>query len=522
MLISLLCRTLINSYIMKKQWGTMFKKILVANRGEIALRVMRSAREMGIATVAVFSDSDRLSPHVFFADEAYPLNGLTSAETYLDAGKILAIAQESGTDAIHPGYGFLSENVAFSERVTASGITFIGPDPYAIRVMGDKTAARQAVAKFKVPIVPGLQEPISDVEKAVESAAGIGFPLLVKAAGGGGGKGMHIVNEVSELRSAILKAQREAASAFGDDRVYLERYIASPHHIEIQILADNYGRVIHLNERECSVQRRYQKIIEETPSPLITPEMRFAMGEAAVQAARSCHYSGAGTIEFLADEQGHFYFLEMNTRLQVEHPVTEMVTGIDLVKEQIRIAAAEKLRYEQADIYSRGHSIEARIYAEDGAHHFIPSTGTIHTLSIPNGPGIRFDGAIQTNSEVMPYFDPMLGKLVVWAEDREAALRRMDRALLEFRIIGIDTSIPFCRSVINHPDFIKGKYTTHFIQDHLDELLVWMNDDSEDMGEFAAIAASVIDSKNKESIQPRIISAPQSLSGWTLLGRRDR
>ncbi|HDR03705.1 MAG TPA: acetyl-CoA carboxylase biotin carboxylase subunit [Candidatus Marinimicrobia bacterium] len=495
----------------------MIKKLLIANRGEIAVRVIRSAREMGIAIVAVFSEPDRLSPHVLMADEAFALPGKSSQETYLDLGKILKIAKKSGADAIHPGYGFLSENADFVKAVKEAGIIFVGPAPEAIEIMGDKTAARQTVSRYDVPLIPGLKKPITEIAQAIKSAGQIGYPILVKAAGGGGGKGMHLVREANGLEQAVRQAQREAKSAFGDDRVYLEKYVDNPHHIEIQILADKYGHIIHLNERECSIQRRYQKIIEETPSPLLTPEMRKRMGEAAVLVARSCQYEGAGTVEFLADELGHFYFLEMNTRLQVEHPVTEMVSGIDLVKMQLLIAAGERLPLNQEDIQPRGHAIEARIYAEDPGNDFAPCTGIIEELWIPDGPGIRFDGGIRQKLAVSPYYDPMLGKLIAWDADRKSAIARLDRALSEFLIAGIDTSIPFCRAVLRHREFQEGRYDTQFLEKHLDSLLA--KPDNRNSQNIAAIAASVIETKSRHFLNAIDRPKQRNNSKWRRSGR---
>ncbi|MEA3287476.1 MAG: acetyl-CoA carboxylase biotin carboxylase subunit [Candidatus Marinimicrobia bacterium] len=448
----------------------MFKKILVANRGEIALRVMRTCREMGIETVAVFSEADRTAPHVLFADEAYLIGPAPSNESYLRYDKILEVARLSGTDAIHPGYGFLSENTDFAQQVADAGIVFIGPPAEAIKTMGDKTMARQSMLRTDVPVVPGTEEAISNVEEALTIALEIGFPVLIKAAGGGGGKGMRIVESAETFNDAVAQAQRESQSAFGDDRVYIEKYLEEPHHIEFQILADQHGNIIHLNERECSIQRRYQKVIEESPSPFINAEIRKRMGQAAVATARSCNYVGAGTVEFLVDKHKHFYFLEMNTRLQVEHPITEMITGIDLVAEQIRIADGQELSLKQAKVTISGHAVECRIYAEDAAQDFTPSTGKIIMLQIPDGPGTRFDGAIRQDMEITPYYDPLLGKLACWAEDREAALNRCERALREFYIGGIETTIQFCRSVVRHPVFREGPYDTHFYSTYRSEL----------------------------------------------------
>ena len=448
----------------------MFKKILIANRGEIALRIMRTCREMGIEVVAVFSEADRTAPHVLFADEAYYIGPAPSIESYLNYGKILEVAKASGAEAIHPGYGFLSENTDFAKEVSEAGMVFIGPSASAIKIMGDKTMARQTMLKTNVPVVPGTEEPIADIAKALGVAEKIGFPVLIKAAGGGGGKGMRIVNSASEFEDAVGKAERESQSAFGDGRVYVEKYLEEPHHIEFQVLADTLGNTIHLNERECSIQRRYQKVIEESPSPFIDDELRSKMGQAAVETAESCKYVGAGTVEFLVDKHRNFYFLEMNTRLQVEHPVTEMVTGIDLVAEQIRIASGQPLSMKQTDIRSTGHAIECRIYAEDASNDFAPSIGEIVMLQIPDGAGTRFDGAIRQGMKITPYYDPMLGKLICWATDREAALNRSERALREFYIGGIETTIQFCRSVVKHPVFRQGTYDTHFYTNFREEL----------------------------------------------------
>ncbi|MCF7827057.1 MAG: acetyl-CoA carboxylase biotin carboxylase subunit [Candidatus Marinimicrobia bacterium] len=459
----------------------MFKKILIANRGEIALRVMRSCREMGIEVVAVFSEADRTAPHVLFADEAYLIGPAPSSESYLNHEKILTVAKASGAEAIHPGYGFLSENTDFARKVTESGMIFIGPPAAAINTMGDKTIARQSMLKTKVPVVPGTEEPIANIAEALAVAVKIGFPVLIKAAGGGGGKGMRIVHAAKEFESAVGKAQRESQSAFGDGRVYIEKYLEEPHHIEFQILADTHGNTIHLNERECSIQRRYQKVIEESPSPFIDEELRLKMGLAAVETAENCNYVGAGTVEFLVDKYKNFYFLEMNTRLQVEHPVTEMVTGIDLVAEQIRIASGQPLSFKQQDIKVTGHAVECRIYAEDAAQDFTPSTGEIVMLQIPDGAGTRFDGAIRQGMEITPYYDPLLGKLICWAKDRESALNRCERALREFYIGGIETTIQFCRSVIKHEVFRKGSYDTHFYAHFKEELHAELSASSEEV-----------------------------------------
>ncbi|NQV30509.1 MAG: acetyl-CoA carboxylase biotin carboxylase subunit [Candidatus Marinimicrobia bacterium] len=475
----------------------MFKKILIANRGEIALRVMRSCREMGIEVVAIYSDADRTAPHVLFADEAYHIGAAPSSESYLKYENILRVARECQAEAIHPGYGFLSENTEFARQVADAGIIFIGPPAQAIKTMGDKTMARQSMLKTNVPVVPGTEEPIIDLDEALEIAKNIGFPVLIKAAGGGGGKGMRIVESAETFMDSVGKAQRESHSAFGDGRVYIEKYLEEPHHIEFQILADTHGNIIHLNERECSIQRRYQKVIEESPSPFIHADLRKQMGLAAVETARSCNYVGAGTVEFLVDKHKHFYFLEMNTRLQVEHPVTEMVTGYDLVAEQIRIAYGMPLSMEQKDVQTSGHAIECRIYAEDAIQDFAPSTGEIVMLQIPDGAGTRFDGAIRQGMKVTPYYDPLLGKLITWGENREAALNRCERALREFYIGGIETTIQFCREVIKHPAFREGSYDTHFYAQHKAEI---HHDLSKSSAEVLLVAgATLYNHKNRLS-----------------------
>ncbi len=498
----------------------MFKKILVANRGEIALRVMRTCREMGIKTVAVFSEADRTAPHVLFADEAYLIGPAPSSESYLRYDKILAVAKQSNTDAIHPGYGFLSENTEFAKEVTDAGITFIGPPAAAIKTMGDKTMARQSMLKTDVPVVPGTEEPISDVAEALKIAQDIGFPVLIKAAGGGGGKGMRIVETADAFTDAVAKAQRESQSAFGDGRVYIEKYLEEPHHIEFQILSDQHGNTIHLNERECSIQRRYQKVIEESPSPFIDDNLRARMGQAAVKTAESCQYVGAGTVEFLVDKHKHFYFLEMNTRLQVEHPVTEMVTGIDLVAEQIRIADGQVLSITQSDVKISGHAIECRIYAEDAFNNFAPSTGKILMLQVPDGTGTRFDGAIRQGMDITPYYDPMLGKLVCWAQDRESALNRSERALREFYIGGIETTIQFCRAVIQHNVFRQGPYDTHFYTHYKTDLHTILSTSSEADVLVAGSTLFQHQEKLKQSLQG-VDAHTSSRSGW-VTGQQER
>lgn len=442
----------------------MIQKVLVANRGEIAVRVMRSCREMGIFSVAVFSDADRSSMHVRYADEAYHIGPSPSTESYLDQDKIIAVAKITGADAIHPGYGFLSENATFSQRCKDEGIIFIGPDKEVISTMGDKITARKTMIKSGVPVVPGTNTDLDSDELALKTVAEIGLPVMLKASAGGGGKGMRLVKHEKDILSSLRSAKSEALASFGDGTVYVEKFIQNPHHIEFQILADQHGNVIHLCERECSVQRRHQKVVEETPSPLMTDKIRAEMGEYAVAAASSVNYVGAGTIEFLVDNDLNYYFLEMNTRLQVEHPITERVIGIDLVKEQIRIAQGEKLSMKQEDVVQKGHAIECRIYAEDPDNNFMPSPGVIKHLTEPLGLGVRQDGYVYEGFEIPIYYDPLISKLIVWGNNREEAIQRMRRALYEYKITGIKTSIKFLERIMETPDFVVGKYDTGFIE----------------------------------------------------------
>lgn len=440
------------------------QKILVANRGEIALRIMRTIREMGLFSVAVYSDIDATMPFVRYADEAYNLGGKEAKETYLDIEKLINVAKLSGVDAIHPGYGFLSENAEFARSVLNAGFIFIGPEPGSISAMGDKTAARRLAKDFGVPIVPGMEEPITNIGEAIRAAEEIGYPVLIKAAAGGGGKGMRIVESQSELEDNLRAAKSEALSAFGDDRVYLEKFISNPRHVEFQILADEHGNFVHLYERECSIQRRHQKVVEETPSLALSQEVRKEMGEAAVRAAKACNYTNAGTVEFVIDDKGRYYFLEMNTRLQVEHPITELTTGVDLVKEQIRIAEGEELSFSQDEIVKSGHAIECRIYAEDVNNSFLPDTGIIKFLREPSGNGVRVDSGVEAGNEISVYYDPMIAKLSVWAREREDAIRKMKRALDEYVIFGVKTTIPFCRFVMDSTPFTTGRYSTNFVE----------------------------------------------------------
>jgi acetyl-CoA carboxylase biotin carboxylase subunit len=441
----------------------MFQKILIANRGEIAVRILRACQEMGIATLAVYSDADARALHVALADAAVHIGPPPPRESYLRGARILQAAREHGCDAIHPGYGFLSENADFADAVAAAGLTFIGPRGAAMRVMGVKTSARAAMQAAGVPIVPGYQASQAD-DDLLAAAQEIGFPVLVKATAGGGGKGMRIVPHPAELRHALASARREALNAFGDDRIYLEKLIEHPHHIEFQVFADHYGHAVHLFERECSVQRRHQKIIEETPSPLLDAGLRGRMGEAAVAAVRAVGYTNAGTLEFLVDAQRNYYFLEMNTRLQVEHPITEAVTGVDLVKLQIRVAAGEPLPFTQADLSQRGHAIECRIYAEDAANGFLPAIGKVLTAVEPVGPGVRVDAGVTSGDEITLHYDPMIAKLIVLGETRRDAIDKMLWALRHYVILGdVITNIAFLRAVLSHPRFLAGDATTDFI-----------------------------------------------------------
>ncbi len=466
------------------------KKILIANRGEIALRVMKSAREMGIKTVAVYSEADRNSPHVRYADEAICIGPAASKDSYLRGDKIVEAAKLLGVDGIHPGYGFLSENAGFAKLVEENGITFIGPTPEAIEVMGSKLAAKEAAKKFDIPMVPGSEGAITDIAEAKLLGDKIGYPILIKASAGGGGKGMRVVNAAEELEEQMQRAQSEAISAFGDGSVFIEKYVGSPKHIEVQILGDNYGNIVYLFERECSVQRRHQKVVEEAPSSCLTPEKRKAIGEAAVKVGMACAYIGAGTVEFLVDEQLNFYFLEMNTRLQVEHPVTEMITGIDLVKEQIKVARGEKLSFTQQDLQMRGHAIELRVYAEDPMNNFLPDIGKLVQYKKPEGPGVRVDDGYEEGMDIPIYYDPMLAKLVGYGKDRTEAIDRLLRAIDDYKITGVKNTLAFGRFVLQHPDFVSGKFDTNFVgKNYKPEYLKKENDDE---AEIAALLSGYI------------------------------
>jgi len=442
------------------------KKILVANRGEIALRIMKTIKQMGIKSVAIFSEADRNAPHVRFADEAICVGPAPSNQSYLLGDKIIEIAKSLFVDGIHPGYGFLSENADFAEKVEQNGITFIGPKSHAIRIMGDKLSAKETVKTYDIPMVPGIDEAVTNTAKAKEIAKKIGYPILIKASAGGGGKGMRVVEVEAKLEEQMKRAISEAESAFGNGAVFIEKYVSSPRHIEIQILADTHGTVLHLFERECSVQRRHQKVVEEAPSTILTPQLREKMGQAAIDVAKSCDYVGAGTVEFLMDEKKNFYFLEMNTRLQVEHPVTELISGIDLVEQQIRIARGEVLGFSQKDLKITGHALELRVYAEDPTDDFLPSVGTLEHYRKPSGPGIRVDDGFEEGMEIPIFYDPMLSKLVTYGKDREEASQLMLEAINLYEVRGVATTLPFGKFVFNHEAFRSGDFDTHFVKNY--------------------------------------------------------
>jgi acetyl-CoA carboxylase biotin carboxylase subunit len=500
----------------------MFKKLLIANRGEIAVRIVRACREMGIQSVAVYSDADRASLHVRMADEAYRIGPAPSRESYLSIDKIISAARDANCDAIHPGYGFLSENPALARACAAAEITFIGPPPEAIERLGSKTAARQLARSVGVPTVPGTLDPVEDVEAALSTARDIGFPVVLKAVAGGGGKGMRRVDAESDLKSAWRDASSEALNAFGDARLYLEKYLLRPRHIEIQILSDTRGNIVYLGERECSIQRRYQKVIEEAPSPVANPDLRRAMGEAAVKLARAGGYVNAGTCEFLVDEGRSFYFLEMNTRLQVEHPVTEMVTGLDLVKLQIRIAAGEQLPFTQSDIILRGHAVECRIYAEDPDNNFFPSHGTIADFSAPSGPGIRLDEGVYTGWTVPGDYDPMLAKLVAWGADRSEATARLARALEETQVRGIRTNIAFIRRVLAEKDFEHREIHTRWLDDFIADGKQAPQPATDQAAEDAATIAVTMWHGSYNSSAPIASNGAATGSPWKQEARRDQ
>lgn len=477
-------------------------KILIANRGEIALRIMKSAKEMGIKTVAVYSEADRDSPHVKYADEAVFLGPPPSAQSYLLGDDIIKACKDLDVDGIHPGYGFLSENGEFAQAVEDAGLIFIGPKAHSMKIMGDKLSAKEAAKEFGIPLVPGTEGAIEDPRAAISISKEIGFPVLIKASAGGGGKGMRVVEKEEELEEQINSAISEAKSAFGNGAVFIEKYVGSPRHIEVQVLCDAYGNRVHLFERECSVQRRHQKVIEEAPSAILSEELRAEMGAKAVDVARSCNYFGAGTVEFIMDENHNFYFMEMNTRLQVEHPVTEMITGVDLVKEQIRIARGEKLSFSQEDLKIEGHSIEVRVYAENARENFMPDIGNLRVYQRPHGVGVRVDDGFEEGMDIPIYYDPMISKLVTYGKNREEARERMIRAIEDYKIVGLHTTMEFAKFVMEHPAFISGDFDTHFVNKHFKPEFLDQELDEKAEGIAAIVAAQLLTEqklKNKVS-----------------------
>jgi len=495
----------------------MFKKILVANRGEIACRIIRACREMGIGSLAVYSEADRASLHVQLADEAICIGPPAAVESYLNMDRIIETARASGAEAIHPGYGFLAENPEFARRCERAGVIFIGPNSRALELVGDKIRARQTMEKSGIPIIPGMKHVAADFAEYATEAGKIGYPVMIKASAGGGGKGMRIVCSEEELRPGLESGQREARAAFGDESVYLEKYIEDPRHVEFQVLADNYGHIVHLFERECSIQRRHQKIVEETPSQALNPELRRRMGETARKVLAVSGYNNAGTVEFLLDRNKTFYFLEVNARLQVEHPVTELTTGVDLVQQQIRIASGEKLSLKQEDLAQRGHAVECRIYAEDPSRNFLPSSGRILFLREPKGPGVRHDGGIYGGWDVPIYYDPILAKLIVWAETRDSACARMAAALDDYVILGISTTIPFLKDVISHPQFREGATTTGFIKNYFEN---WQEKEGPLDGLTLALAAAALDELSPSERAGKAGGLKKEVhSPWQMLGR---
>lgn len=490
---------------------TKITKLLVANRGEIAVRVMRSVREMGIKTVAVYSEADRKALHVRYADEAVLIGPPPSSESYLRMEKIIAAAKQTGANAIHPGYGFLSENEDFAKLCEQEGIIFVGPSAAAIELMGSKLAAKAAVAKFNVPLVPGTSEPITDINAAKKIASEIGYPVLIKASAGGGGKGMRVVENEQSFQEQMERAVSEATSAFGDGSVFIEKYITKPRHIEFQVFGDKHGNVVHLFERECSIQRRHQKVVEEAPSAILTPEKRKAMGEAAINVAKSCGYYGAGTVEFILDENLNFYFLEMNTRLQVEHPVTEEITGLDLVKLQIAVAQGEQLPFKQDDLKITGHAIEVRVYAEDPANNFLPDIGKLQTYKRPQGHGIRVDDGFEQGMEIPFYYDPMIAKLIAHADTRAGAIEKMKRAIDEYSITGLETTLGFCRFVMEHDAFTSGNFDTRFVENYFKPEVLKKTSNDDEAALAAMIAATLVNQK-KTNTSP--VETKQKVSLW--------
>jgi acetyl-CoA carboxylase biotin carboxylase subunit len=500
----------------------MFKRILIANRGEIAVRVIRACRELGIESVAVYSEADRAALHVREADYAVLVGPAPASESYLQTAKILAAAKETGADAIHPGYGFFSENAGFARAVEKAGITFIGPPPDAIVAMGDKVESRKLMTAAGVPVVPGSPDTLETEEQVREIANKIGYPIMVKAAAGGGGKGLRLVEDDKNLAAIVRTVASEAKSSFGDGRFYVEKFVRKPRHIEVQVFADKAGNTVHMFERECSIQRRHQKVVEESPSPFVTPEMRAKMGEVAVRAAKAVNYVGAGTIEFLADADRNFYFLEMNTRIQVEHPVTEMVTGVDLVRLQIEVAAGAKLPFTQSDLKQNGWAVECRIYAEDPAAGFVPAPGKIETLKFPEGPGVRNDAGIYAGAEVTMFYDPMISKLAVWGSSRMQAIERMRRALAEFQIAGeLTTNLDFHRWIMTHPRFLAGDFDTNFINQEWHPEATPATEDVERMAAIVLAAHVSQTHQNHANGQPTLANQGPRVSAWKTRGRLD-
>jgi acetyl-CoA carboxylase biotin carboxylase subunit len=485
------------------------KKILVANRGEIALRVMRTCRQMGISTVAIYSEADRNSPHVRFADEAVCVGPAASKDSYLRIDKIIQVCKDLGVDGIHPGYGFLSENAAFAKACEENGVIFIGPTVEAIEIMGSKLAAKQAVSRFDVPLVPGTDQPITDVQEAKRLAAEIGFPILIKASAGGGGKGMRIVEGAEDFEEQMKLAVSEATSAFGDGSVFIEKFVTSPRHIEIQILGDTHGNIVYLFERECSIQRRHQKVVEEAPSAVLTPSLRQQMGEAAVQVARSVNYVGAGTVEFIVNHQLDFYFLEMNTRLQVEHPVTEMITGVDLVKEQIQIARGEKISFRQEDLRIHGHAIELRVYAEDPLNNFLPDIGKLEVYQLPQGEGVRVDDGFDEGMDIPIYYDPMIAKLIAHGHNRADAIQKLKKAIEDYQIKGVKTTLPFGTFVLNHAAFTTGDFDTKFVENYFHP-----HEDRQEEHQLAALLAAKLFQEKERAFGVSEAGNRDVVSGW--------
>ncbi|GAA4413384.1 acetyl-CoA carboxylase biotin carboxylase subunit [Nibrella viscosa] len=492
---------------------TNIKKLLVANRGEIALRIMRTAREMGIRTVAIYSEADRNALHVRYADEAVCVGPAASSESYLRGDAIIDVCKNLNVDAIHPGYGFLSENANFARMVREAGLIFVGPSPEAIEIMGSKLAAKAAVSAYNIPMVPGTPSAITDRTEAKRLSAQIGYPILIKASAGGGGKGMRIVEQESDFDEQMDRAVSEALSAFGDGSVFIEKYVTSPRHVEIQVLGDQHGNIIHLFERECSVQRRHQKVVEEAPSAVLTPEIRAEMGRSAVDVARACGYYGAGTVEFIVDDQLNFYFLEMNTRLQVEHPVTEQITGVDLVKQMIYIAEGKPLAIQQDDLQIKGHAVEVRVYAEDPANNFLPDVGTLQTYVRPQGNGVRVDDGFEQGMDIPIYYDPMIAKLITYGNTREEAIEKMIRAIDEYQITGVQTTLPFCRFVMEHDAFRSGRFDTHFVNRYFTPDVLQAPENPAE-AELAAVLAAYLMQQQKPKTNGAVTTVAQPRSKW--------